>query len=129
MFYLYLLGIPRASATMSNGNHLSSDSSSDGSASDSDDGDKPFYSINKVGFFYNSTKVYLMVSNSLTLECWKVKKVEAGVSLEQVLSHFSLFKAKISILVPSNHGFQANLQNFIYFPVNIVGIIAIYERE
>ena len=58
MFYLNFLGIPRASATMSNGNHLSSGSSSDGSASDSDDGDKPFYRINKVGFYLQILPVH-----------------------------------------------------------------------
>jgi len=41
-------GIPRASAKM-NGNHTYSGSSSDGSSSDSNEGDKPFYTINKIG--------------------------------------------------------------------------------
>ena len=72
-----------------------------------------------------------MVSNSLTLESWKIRSLRLELESLTNPRAFSLFKVKISyiyILIPSNNCFQANFPEFYMFPVEIDGIIAIFER-
>ena len=63
-------------------------------------------------------KAYLMVSNSLTLESWKVRSLRLELESLTNSRAFFTFKVKIGyiyILIPSHHCFQANFQEFHMF--------------